>query len=152
MCHCRMQRPWCWWDTTTSQKLHWIHQFITIIKNLDALICLDTPIYLDVPTCLDTSHIFSCLLYIQMPPIHLDTPICLNAPSYVLTPPYVWMLPHICMPPCSPVHLYVSRGYMHMIWGLLWVWERHQGLQGGLSITTEHLWDINSSKLVHETI
>ena len=25
--------------------------------------------------------------------------------------------PHICMPPCSPVHLYVSRGYLHMMQG-----------------------------------
>ena len=34
-------------------------------------------------------------------------------------PPYVWMPPicldtltHICMPSCSPVHLYVSRRYL----------------------------------------
>ena len=41
-------------------------------------------------------------------------------PLYVHMPPVCLDAPYICMSPCSPVHLYVSWGYLHMIrgWGI----------------------------------
>ena len=123
MCHCRMQRPWCWWDSTTGQKLHWIHQFVTILKNLDAPICLDTPPYIWMPP------------YVQMPPsiwmpsVHWDAPqgikvslvysahrleagtgvsdlggVCMSPyvwmPLHTFRcPPYIWMPPYLQTPP-----------------------------------------------------
>ena len=56
------------------------------------------PICLDTPTCLHACHMFGC------PHMFGCTPTCLNVPYT-----------SIC--PCSPVHLYISRGYLHMIWG-----------------------------------
>ena len=38
-------------------------------------------------------------------------------PPYIQMPAICPNAPHICMPPCCPVHLYISRGYLHMIWG-----------------------------------
>ena len=42
MCHCCMQYPWCLWDSTSGQKLHWIHQFVTILKilTIHAVYCI----------------------------------------------------------------------------------------------------------------
>ena len=52
----------------------------------DISICLDAPVHLDV------------LLYVWMPPVHLnvpavclDTPICMDAPCMFGCHPYVWM-------------------------------------------------------------
>ena len=57
-------------------------------------------------------------------PIYFDVPIWLNAPICLAVPPHMSECPtHICMPPCSPKNLYVSREYLHMIWG--WVASIH---------------------------
>ena len=66
-------------------------------------IYLDTPYMFGFPICLDAS-IFLDALYIKIPPICLDALHMSECPT------------HICMPPYSPVYLYVSRGYLHMIW------------------------------------
>ena len=90
--------------------------------------CLYTP-YICIP------YTFICPLYVQNPPVHSDTPICppcscasvcsgdicmwygmglfvcphtFECP-HVCMPPYV-QHPHMSMPPCSPVHLYLLRG------------------------------------------
>ena len=47
------------------------------------------------------------------------------------------MPPQICMPPCFPVHLYVSRQYLHMIWG--WGHPPHMfGALGEISTSVRH--------------
>ena len=86
-------------------------------------ICLDTPMfghpqYIWIPTmCLDTPYMFGCLPYLGCPPYlwmppYIWTPPCLDAPLHISEFPT-----HICMPLCCPVHLYLCRGYLHMIWG-----------------------------------
>ena len=37
-------------------------------------------------------------------------PICLDTPLHLGTATYLYA-------PCSHIHLYISRGYFHMIWG-----------------------------------
>ena len=65
---------------------------------------LHAPIYLDVP-------MFGHPLYVWMPPYVLDTSHMFGYPLYI------WV-PHTHLnAPCSPVYLYASRGYLHMIWG-----------------------------------
>ena len=66
--------------------------------------------------------------YVWIPPIYLDTPICLDVLHMVECPPYIWIPPYVWMPsmwlntphthaPCSPINLYISRGYLHIKWG-----------------------------------
>ena len=93
-------------------------------------ICLDAPYMFRCPHMFGFPHIFRHP-HIFGCPICLVPSIYLDVPLYVWMPPYVWTPPisldalhmpecptHICMPPCSPVYLHVSRGYLHMIWGM----------------------------------
>ena len=61
------------------------------------------------------------------PPVHSNAPICPNTTTHLYAP-------------CSPVHLYVSRGYLHMIW--IWgpsITPYIVGL-GGISTSVKRFW------------
>ena len=91
----------------------------------DAPISLDTLIHLDTPHMFGCPHMFGHPIhlnvpYVWTPPVYSDTPICLNAPcmdTACILDPHMSECPHTSV--YSPIYLYVSRGYLLMIWGWL---------------------------------
>ena len=101
-------------------------------------ICLYTPVHLDALPDIWTSQLSPVLpcAYVFWGISACDMGILGNgasiwlllAPLCVQSPHIAGAYPHICIPPCSPVHL-CSRGYMHVIWGIHPLYVRVWGNQ-----------------------